>query len=243
MTARHLRILLATAAAALAAFLVAQHRRADSRAHGPLWPDEVLAHVPHLRGSITLDGDTDDPGWKGPCLRTGAFVGADGRSPVHPHTEARLLWGDGFLYLNLYAADEDIRAISTTPDSLSPDEDAFHLVFTDATTERFFDFNPLGVLTDSIRPRGALTPPERSWDSHAHVSHELDGTPNRPDDHDEEWVLEVAIPFESLGLAGVPGERIGLSMGRCDTLRGTKTRICGSWGEVGPHEVLVLDPP
>jgi len=70
----------------------------------------------------------------------------------------------------------------------------------------------------------------------------LDGTPNHPEDNDEEWVLEIAIPLESLGLNGAPGERIGLSMHRCDTTHRGK-RVCGAWGETGPHDVLVLDAP
>ncbi len=241
MRSRLPRLVLAAVACALVGFLVTRYR-ASLRDHGPPWPDASVAHVPHLRASITLDGDTDDPGWQGPSLRTGAFVGQDGLSAVHPHSEARLLWGNGFLYLNLYAADEDIRAVGKIPDSLSPDEDSFHLVFTDATSERIFDINPLGVLTDAIRPRGSQEPPDRSWSSGTHISHELDGTPNQPRDNDEEWVLEVAIPFESLGLRGSAGERIGLSMSRCDTPHGGG-RVCGAWGEAPPRRVLVLDAP
>jgi len=238
---RPLRLALA-AVGGVIGFLAARHARHAPRSQPPPWPDAALAHVPHLTGAISLDGDTDDPGWRGATLRTGPFVAEDGVTAVHPHSEARVLWGDGFLYLNLYAADEDIRALGKGPDSLSPDEDSFHLVFTDAATERVFDINPLGVITDGVRPRGATTPPDRAWDGHAHVSHELDGTPNVPGDNDEEWVLEMAIPLESLGLRGEPGERIGLSMGRCDTPhRGP--RVCAGWGEAGKHKLLVLDPP
>ncbi len=240
--ARLLRVLLVALCCAVLGFAYARSRRATSRGQAPPWPDAMLVHVPHVRGSITLDGDTDDSGWRGPTLRTGAFVAQDGITAVHPHSEARIVWGDGFLYMNLYAADEDIRALGRTPDSLAPGEDFFHLIFTDTTTERVIDVNPLGVVTDGMRPRGANQDPDRAWDSHAHVSHELDGTPNQPTDNDEEWALEMAIPFESLGLTGKPGEQIGLSMRRCDTPHSGR-RVCGAWGEVGLHKVLVLDAP
>ena len=240
MGSRSVRLILAALVFAILAFLVARHRRAAQGT--PIWPDATLVALPHAHGSIALDGDTDDPGWRGPTLRTGPWVAADGVTPVHPESEARLVWGDGFLYLNLYAADEDIRAAGRTQDSLSPEEDSFHLVFTDVTTERVFDFNPLGVVTDAIGPRGRGAPHERAWDAHVHVSHEADGTPNKPDDNDEEWVLEVAIPFESLGLTGAAGERIGLAMERCDTPHRGK-RVCGGWGEGNAHKVLVLEPP
>jgi hypothetical protein len=239
MATRTVRLIAAALVCGTVAYVGARRRAATHVL--PIWPNAVEVSVPHLQGSITLDGDTDDPGWKGPSLRTGPFVGADG-TPVHPHTEARAVWGDGFLYMNLYAADEDIRALGSGPDSLDPREDFFHVVFTDRTTTRTFDFNPLGLVTDSIAARGNDAPPDRSWNGHVNVSHELDGTPNKPADHDEEWVLEVALPFESLGLEGKPGEKIGLSMSRCDTPRNGK-KVCGSWGEAGAPKVLVLAPP
>jgi hypothetical protein len=238
MNSTVIRVLIAASLSAAIGFWAA-HRRASKKTDA-FWPGAKELHVPHVKGSITLDGDTDDSGWRGPTARTGTFVRDDGVTPAHPHSEARIVWGDDFLYLNLYAADEDIRAIGMTPDSLSPDEDSFHLVFTDRTAERIIDVNPLGIVTDAVRPNESTSPPDRSWESHLHVSHELDGTPNKSGDNDEEWVLEMAIPFDSLGLSGKPGERLGLSMHRCDTPHDGK-RICGSWGEGASHAVLVLD--
>jgi hypothetical protein len=241
--ARIARGALVALAAGGAAFAAEKARHAHAHTHmTPLWADSIVTHVPHVKGSINLDGDTDDSGWRGPVLRTGSFVGADGVTPVHPVSQARIVWGDDFLYLNLYAADEDILAVSKGPDSLSPNEDFFHVELKDETTERTFDVNPMGIVTDAIRPRRGGAPPDRSWESHVHVSHELDGTVNKPSDNDEEWVLEMAIPFSSLGLTGAPGERLGISMRRCDTPH-HGARVCGSWGEVGKPRELVLDAP
>lgn len=239
MNRTRLRNYVAIAACAIVGVIVVRHRHA-AEARSPLWPGAVELHVPHLQGTITLDGDTDDSGWRGPTGHTGAFVAADGIKAVHPHSEARFVWGDEFLYMNLYASDEDIRVASTASDSLSPDEDAFHLVFTDEAIERIIDVNPLGVVTDATRPTESSGTPDRSWSGHLHVSHEVDGTPNHPQDNDEEWVLEMAIPLQSLGLHGRHGERIGFSAERCDTPRDGK-RVCGSWGVVGRRAVLVLD--
>src|ERR1700722_16832467 len=71
-------------------------------------PDHVL-HVPHAPGAILLDGDTDDLGWTGstPPARTRDFELANG-APARPFSEVRTVWGDGYLYLCLYAADENI---------------------------------------------------------------------------------------------------------------------------------------
>jgi hypothetical protein len=236
---RLLRAFVALAIGVPVGWLVSQRVLGRAAKGTPLWPEAVVLRVPHAQGSITLDGDTDDPGWRGPTARTQPFVGADGVTAARPDTEARIVWGDGYLYLNLYAADEDIHATATKPDSLAPGDDDFHLVFTDRTAVRTFDVSPIGVVTDGLQRVGSSAPPDLSWDSHAHTSHEVDGTPNRSTDHDEEWVIEMAIPFESLGLRGVPGERIGLSMHRCDTPLDGK-RACGSWGE-GKRTVLLLE--
>ena len=200
----------------------------------------VELRVPHVKGSITLDGDLDDTGWLGPLARTGAFVGANG-AEARPYSDARAVWGDGHLYLALYAADEDVRATSRVADGPTWVDDSFRLVFTSGDVESVIDISAAGVVTDSRRSHGGAL--DYSWDSGLHVSTELDGTMNDPRDEDEEWTLEVAIPFESLGMRGVAGERIGFSVRRCDTPKGA-SRVCASWGERGEREgagMIVLE--
>jgi hypothetical protein len=200
---------------------------------------EDVLRVPHLPGSITLDGDTDDPGWTqapGPA-RTGPFVLASG-AEARPYSDARLLWGDGHLYLALYAADEDVRTRTDQPDGPHWLDDSFRLTFSRGDVEYAIEVSPKGVITDAVRRSGGAF--DYSWSSGAHVSPELDGTINKSDDLDEEWVIEMAIPFESLGMKGERGESIGLSVRRCDTPKGAQ-RTCGSWGEGDARGRIVLD--
>ncbi len=217
---------------------------AASLAVAPADGSEIELRVPRAGGEISLDGDTDDPGWQGTTARTGAFVTADDVA-ARPHSEARFVWGDGHLFVELYAADEDIRAKHETADGPVWTDDAFHLVFSDGVTERSFDVSPLGALTDGRRAAGGVAgaaprPFDYSWNSGAHVSHELDGTPNDATDDDEEWVIEMAIPFEALGLQGEKGERIGVWMRRCDTVKSGE-RSCGTWGSGERRGTFVLD--
>jgi hypothetical protein len=137
-------------------------------------------------------------------------------------------------------------------DALAEGDDFFHVVLSDGKTDQVIDVNANGILTDGTRPAGTKGPLFLGWESGAHVSIEHDGTPNDTRDIDEEWIIEMAIPFESIGLRGDKGETIGLSIRRCDTLRNGMTR-CGSWGEgaifapgeappeAGKKGVLVLD--
>jgi hypothetical protein len=200
--------------------------------------------VPQAKGAIALDGDMDDPGWLEGCARTNAFLTPDG-DQVRPYSEARFVYGDGVLYVGLYAADEDIRAKLTEPDAPVWTEDSFHVVFNDGMVEHSFDVSPIGTLADGERRVGATGPGgahpfDFRWTSGAHVSHEMDGTPNKPTDHDEEWLIEMAIPLDRLGLKGARGERIGVAVHRCDTLH-SGVRSCGSWGEGEKRGVLVFD--
>jgi hypothetical protein len=209
-------------------------------------PDFVL-HVPHMPGSITLDGDTDDPGWTGTPTpaRTHAFLQPNG-APARPFSEIRLVWGDGYLYLSLYAADEDIESRTTEPDGPLWLDDSFRVIFTRGDTEYAIETSPRAIITDSIRHKegagdgGTWGKWDYAWSSGAHASKEMDGSLNDPRNMDEEWVIEMALPFESLGLDGRPGDTLGFSASRCDTPKGSP-RTCSSWGDSTPHGSLVLE--
>lgn len=205
----------------------------------PRSTDYVVLHVPHIPGGINLDGDTDDQGWTMPPgpARTGGFLLANGAT-ARPYSETRLVWGDGYLYLSLYAADEDVETRTTKHDGPLWLDDSFRVTLWRPGTEYVIEVSPKAVITDSIREDGGAY--DYSWESGAHASHELDGTMNKPDDEDEEWVIELAVPFGSIGLKGEAGESIGFSVRRCDTPK-QASRVCASFGEGATHARLVLD--
>ncbi len=191
--------------------------------------DVAVLRVPHVPGAVALDGDNDDPGWTlppGPA-RTGPFVSAGGGS-ARPYSDARMLWGDGHLYALLYAADEDIRT----------GEDAFQLRFSRGGVDYAIELSAAGTVRDAARDergRGVA-----GWRSGAHVSREIDGTPDDARDTDEEWSLEVALPLASLGMTGQPGDSVRFAIERCDASKeGAKS--CSQWGEGGEGGRLVLE--
>jgi len=190
---------------------------------------DAVLRVPHASGGITLDGDTDDPGWLRPPgpARTGDFLFENGQ-PARPYSEARLVWGGDYLYVALYASDEDIESHADAPDGPVGLEDAFRIVFSQPGVEYAIDVSPRAVISDSIRRSDGEW--DFSWSSGAHASKEIDGTVNDPKNMDEEWAIELAIPFESLGMKGEPGETIGMSLHRCDIPK-RSARVCSGWGE------------
>jgi len=191
--------------------------------------DALVLRVPHVRGEIVLDGDTDDPGWTtrpGPA-RTGPFRRPNGVA-ARPYSDARLVWGDGHLYVVLYAADEDIRSLADRGDGPEWRDDSFRLVFQRGDLEYAIEVSPEGKVADAVRRPGR--PFDYAWNSGAHISHEADGTMNDSTDTDEEWVVEMAIPLESLGVRGDRGDRIGFAARRCNSPE-NGARVCAGWGE------------
>ncbi len=172
---------------------------------------DPILRVPHAPGPITLDGDTDDPGWLRPPgpARTGDSL-SDSGQPARPYSDTRIVWGDGYLYLALYAADENIVTRTDEPDGPVWLDDAFRVVFARSGIEYAIEISPKAIITDSIRSAGGQW--DYSWSSGAHASKELDGTINNPSNMDEEWAIELAIPFESLGMRGERGETIAMSL-------------------------------
>jgi hypothetical protein len=227
--------LLATGGVLYGRHTSASHRavRAAATLSAAIARGAPVLRVPHAQGPITLDGDTDDLGWLHPPgpARTGDYRFANGE-PATPYSETRLVWSGEYLYLALYASDEDIETHTDEPDGPMGLGDAFRVVFSQPGVEYAIEVSPKAVITDSIRRgEGAW---DLTWSSGAHASRELDGTINDPKNTDEEWAIELAIPFESIGMRGEPGENIGLSLHRCDTPK-QGSRVCAGWGD-GPAE-------
>jgi hypothetical protein len=199
----------------------------------------VALHVPRTHAPIKIDGELDEPDWTRAPARTGSFVGQDG-APARPMSDARLLHDDESLYVALFAADEDVRVAKVPADGPVWMGDAFSLVLTrrDGTT-RVIDIGASGTLTDGASAPGEAV--DYTWQSEARVAFDVDGTPDKPDDRDEEWIIEAAIPLRVLGLTGRSGERIGIAVRRCDQGREETRRSCGSFGSPSSPVSLVFD--
>ena len=180
--------------------------------------------------------------WEADTGATRNFKDAAGHGMV-PYTEAKARWGDGKLYLMLYAGDLDLegtvrehdgrrRARRRLPPGVWPRRrGARHL--------------RLGA---GDRGRRALPPRQptgrvcdRGWESQARVAVDRDGTLNKIGDNDEEWVVEMAVPLAALGVADAhAGTRIPFSVARCEVGHGS-SRGCGGWG-THPRGELALGP-
>lgn len=126
--------------------------------------------IPATTGELKLDGELGEPDWSKHALRH--VLAADTGGHARPFSEASLLHDKTYLYVGLYAADENIQS------------------------GEFFDVH-IGALAFHANATGTVTPEIAG----AKTSIDRDGTLDDPSNDDEEWVLELAIPLQATGFA------------------------------------------
>ena len=191
--------------------------------------------VPRVSGPVKIDAELEGKKlWEADVGATGNFKDAAGHGMV-PYTEAKARWGDGKLYLMLYAGDLDLEGTVRQRDGALDQDDAFRLELGDSRDARVIWVSVLGTLADArCRAAAGQRTCDARWDSHAQVAVDRDGTLNKVGDNDEEWVIEMSLPLADLGMPDAgPGTRIPFSVQRCEVGHG-KQHACGGWGITQP---------
>ena len=227
-------------------------RSADSRALAGREAARGLRselHVPHVPQPIVIDAELDGKTvWQSEAGSTGNLKNADDRGMV-PYTEVKARWDARTLYLLLYAGDLDLEGSIKEHDGPVTKDDSFHVEIGKGDRVYAIEVSVLGTVADAVcsgASEAPLTLSDRRcdlrWESRAVVAVDKDGTLNQLGDNDEEWVVEMAIPLETIGLANArPGAEIPFAVRRCD-LQKDGPHACGSWGMRPQRGVLVLNP-
>jgi hypothetical protein len=208
-------------------------------------------HVPHAMAPIAIDAELDGKKvWEAEAGSTLNLKDSAGKGMV-PYTEVKLRWGNGKLYLLMYAGDLDLEGTVKEPDGPVSKDDSFHLEFGGPDRVHVVEVSVLGTVadavcrasTDSVAPVDIRSSRcDASWQSHAVVAVDKDGTLNHVGDNDEEWVVEMALPLASLEMptAGA-GARIPFAVRRCEIGTGGP-QACGSWGTGAERGEVILEP-
>jgi hypothetical protein len=155
----------------------------------------------HITKAPTVDGEPEEEEWI-KTASTGAFGSVLDGGLLSPHTELRALWNDDALWLGVYCADQDLRST-----------DAIHLTLR-TPVELVMTVSPTGKLTGA--PEGV------------HAAVDLDGTLDADDgEDDEEWIVELEIPWKAAGLKKPPVS-VEVLAWREDTPKGASPRTV-SW--------------
>jgi hypothetical protein len=229
------RALLRAAACALAAAAVTLPCLSTSAA------DTLQLQVPKVTARVKLNGDTQGkPYWDADTGVTRNFRGVGGQGMV-PYSEAKVRWGNGSLYLLLYAGDLDLEGRIKKRDAAALEtDDSFHLEFGSGDEVRVISVSILGTITDSLCTQSASGRKcDASWDSGARLAIDRDGSLNKIGDNDEEWVVEMSIPLAKLGLKKpAVGAHIPFSIRRCE-IGHDGPHACGGWGQDPPGELVL----
>jgi hypothetical protein len=198
----------------------------------------TLLHIPKTSAPIVINAEVEGKKeWESEKGCTQNLKDGAGHGMV-PYTQAKLRWSEDKLYLLLYAGDLDLEGRVTQPDGPVDGDDSFQLEFGSGDDLRQISVSVLGTVADAwCRGDGAARRCDAQWQSHAEVAVDRDGTVNVVGDNDEEWVVEMAVPFASLGIdRPKPGLRIPFTVRRCEVgQRGA--RACGSWGVASRGEL------
>lgn len=156
-------------------------------------------------GPIAIDGAIDEPAWAG-VPWSDPFVDIEGDLKPRPRHETRvkMLWDDEHYYIAAKLDEPDLRGSITRHDAVIFRDNDFE-VFIDPDGDNHeyveLELNALNTTWDL-----SLKVPYRDGGK-ADDSYEiaglrtavrLSGTINRPDDRDEGWSVEIAIPWKSL---------------------------------------------
>lgn len=210
---------LAPAVVALCAAILASGARGGGAQQRPEPDLERLPFAPRqlvvyrASGPLTVDGKLDEPSWKA-AVWTESFVDIAGDRAPQPRfsTRATMLWDDDYFYVAADLQEPHLWATLTARDSVIFQDNDFEVfVDPDGDTHDYFEveINALATVWDLmlVQPYRDGGPAIHAWDiAGFKAAVNLRGTLNRPDDRDDGWSVEMAIPWTILA-EGAPGRR------------------------------------
>ncbi|MBK5720069.1 carbohydrate-binding family 9-like protein [Dysgonomonas sp. Marseille-P4677] len=159
----------------------------------------------HTTSAPIIDGDINDDAWM-KAEWTSFFEDIEGTTKPKPYykTRAKLLWDKTYLYIAAELEESHVWATLSQRDEIVFHDNDFE-IFIDPTntTHQYFEIeiNALNNIFDLFLPkpyrnRGSAL---FSWNTPG-MKHavKINGTLNNPDDKDQAWTVEFAIPFSAL---------------------------------------------
>jgi len=156
-------------------------------------------------GPITIDGKLNEDSWQNvPWTDDFADIQGDVKPRPRFRTRAKMLWDSEYFYVGAELEEPHIWGTLTQHDSIIYHDNDFEIfIDPDGDNHEYYEIeiNALGTEWDLllIRPYKDDGPAVNSWEIPGlRVAVYVDGTLNNPADIDENWTVEVAIPWKVL---------------------------------------------
>lgn len=164
--------------------------------------------------SLQVDGKLDDAAWTSAPWTT-YFKDIEGGEKPGPRleTRAKMLWDEQYFYIGASLEEPDLWATLIQRDTVIFYDNDFEIfIDPDGDTHAYYELeiNALETVWDLmlLKPYRDGGPAIDSWDIQGLKARvHLNGTLNAPQDRDEGWTVEIAIPWSVLEEAAPRGNR------------------------------------
>ncbi|MBN2682002.1 MAG: carbohydrate-binding family 9-like protein [Bacteroidales bacterium] len=155
--------------------------------------------------SIIIDGSDNEKAWQN-AVFTDCFVDIEGNKKPNPYLSTRLkmLWNDSCLFFFAELEEPHIWANLTERESVIFYDNDFEIfIDPDGDTHNYIEFeiNAFGTEWDLVLPKPYRNngPPLTAFNiTGINSAVKIFGSINNPDDKDEKWTVEIAMPWNSL---------------------------------------------
>ena len=159
--------------------------------------------VNKINDEINIDGKDDELAWSN-AIYTNDFIDIEGDKIPRQKTNVKMLWDDKFLYVFAKLYENHIWGDITKRDEVIYYNNDFE-VFINPNDDVFsygeIEINALGTEWDLFlnRPYRLKGKADSSWDINGLKSAvDINGTLNDPNDLDDYWTVEIAIPLKEI---------------------------------------------
>jgi hypothetical protein len=196
---RAVAIAVATVVACLA--LHAQQKPAPDFETLPFAPRRAIAYRTATR--MHIDGKLEESAWRA-APWSDLFIDIDGERRPPLATRVKMLWDDERFYVGADLEEPHLWATLEDRDSVIFQDNDFELfIDPDGDTHVYFELevNALNTVWDLllVQPYRDGGPAIHAWDiAGLQTAVDRRGTINRPDDRDDGWSVEMAIPWKIL---------------------------------------------
>ena len=167
--------------------------------------------VNKINDQINIDGRDDELAWNN-AIYTDDFIDIEGNKIPSQKTNVKMLWDEKFLYVFAKLYENHIWGDITKRDEVIYYNNDFE-VFINPNDDVFsygeIEINALGTEWDLFldRPYRLKGKADSSWDINGLKSAvDMSGTLNNPNDLDDYWTVEIAIPLKEIEKLNTSGK-------------------------------------